>query len=406
MPQGESLFLSYRIPYPPNKGDKIRSWHILRHMLQYGPVHVGALVDDPQDAAHIGFLQGLAASSCFPPLSRRQKWQRMAKAWVQGAPLSVAIAQDATLRQWIQMIMANRPITRIVIFSGQMGHYILPYMGQDRPVVMDFVDVDSEKWQQYAHNSFGLKRWIFARESRLLRAEEKRLAQRCTASLFVSAAEAALFSARTAVWENVHAMPNGVDTLYFNPEGFKKARSTDRPLLVFTGAMDYRPNIEAMLWFCRHVWPLVRSGVGSARLQIVGSNPSNEIGALHAQHGIEVTGRVADVRPYIAQAHVAIAPLQIARGIQNKVLEAMAMARPVVATPQAFEGIEAHAGEHALVEETPAAFARAILSLLDNPDAAQRMGQAARRHVQHHYHWRQCLERLDHILRFKQSETL
>ena len=407
MPQGESLFLSYRIPYPPNKGDKIRSWHILRHILQYGPVHVGALVDDPADLAHIGFLQGLAASSCFSFLSRRQKIGRMVRGLASGQALSVAVAQDKALQHWMHSIMTSRPITRIFVFSGQMGGYAMAYRGTGATIVMDFVDVDSEKWQQYADSAFGIKRYIYGREARLMRAEEIRLAQASDASLFVSPAEAELFCLRTKLSKiNIHAKPNGVDIDYFDPSAFTPPHKNERPLLVFTGAMDYRANIEAMRWFVTHVWPLVRSGLPDARLRIVGSNPSSEILAFHGNKGIEVTGRVDDVRPHIAGAHVAIAPLQIARGIQNKVLEAMAMARPVVATPQAFEGIEAEIGRHALVEAAPAAMARAIIGLVDHPAHAEKIGEAARAHVRHHYHWRHCLARLDVLIGQRLSETL
>jgi len=406
MDAGETIFLSYRIPYPPNKGDKIRSWHILRHLLQYGPVHVGALIDDPADVAHIGFLQGLTASSCFPLLNKKQKWQRMARGLLQGKALSIAVAEDEMLRHWMQSLMASRPIARIIIFSGQMGAYAKPYLDHGASIVMDFVDVDSEKWMQYAQSAIGIKRSIFAREAKLLRKEEIILVENTSASLFVSPAEAALFCARTHLPpDKIFSMPNGVDSDYFNPAAFSPPAENESPLLVFTGAMDYRPNVEAMQWFYSQIWPLVRSGLGNARLRIVGSNPTSDILAFHGQEGVEVTGRVADVRPHIAQAHVAIAPLQIARGIQNKVLEAMAMARPVVATPQAFEGIEAQAGVHALVEAQPAAQARAIISLIDHPEKAKQMGLAARAHVLKHYHWHQCLSRLDRLLGLKQNET-
>ncbi len=273
--------------------------------------------------------------------------------------------------------------------------------GEGSRRVIDFVDVDSEKWRAYAEKRRGLDRWIYAREAKTLLAYERRVAAAFDASLFVSEAEAALFrrlAPETAA--RVGHMANGVDCDYFSPERAYEDPYWDGtgPVAVFTGAMDYWANVDAVRWFAEEVFPLVRARVPEARFFIVGARPAPEVRRLgERDEAIVVTGRVPDVRPYLAHAAAVVAPLRIARGIQNKVLEAMAMAKATLATPEAVEGIAAAPDREILVADTPELFSQKLYSLLTDGDP-ESLGARARERVAAAYGWAANLARLDEIL--------
>lgn len=394
------LFLAHRIPYPPDKGDKIRSWHLLRHLAERATVHLGAFVDDPADMAHADRLRAICGEVQLRPLTRAGRWPRALRGLARGEALSVALYQDQVMADWVRQILRERRVGGIFAFSSQMAPYALPHL-RGRRSVMDFVDVDSEKWRQYAAEAGpGPRRLIYAREARLLLALEKEAARRFDASLFVSPAEAALFRRLAgADAQDLRSLSNGVDFDYFDPAAdFGPPAGAGSPTVVFSGAMDYRPNVDAALWFAKAVWPRVRAVRPQAAFKIVGAKPVAELRKLDGCDGIVVTGRVDDMRPHLAGAEVVVAPLRIARGVQNKVLEAMAMAKPVVATSAAFEGIEAAAGEHLLVEDDPVAFADRVVELADHPLRARAMGAAARRRVTERYAWTANLAALDELL--------
>lgn len=394
------LFLAHRIPYPPNKGDKIRSWHLLKHLSERATVHLGAFVDDPADMAHADKLRAICGDVLLQPMRRSDRWQRGLRGLLRGEALSLALYHDPAMTRWVERVMRERRIAGVFAFSSQMAPYALPHVAGRRSV-MDFVDVDSEKWRQYAAEAGpGLRRIVYDREAGRLRHFEKAAARRFDASLFVSEAEAAVF--RELVGPEAHAvlaLNNGVDFDYFDPQGaFEPVAAKRSPTIAFSGAMDYRPNIDAVTWFAEAVWPRVRAASPQAVFRIVGSKPAAEVLKLHGRDGIDVTGRVDDMRPYLAGADIVVAPLRIARGIQNKVLEAMAMARPVVATAAAFEGIDAVAGEQLIVADEPADYADRILELVDQPLRARAIGAAARRRVTERYGWAANLALLDRLL--------
>jgi len=395
----ELLFLAHRIPYPPDKGDKIRSWHMLRHLASRGPVHLAAFVDDPADMKHAGVLREICASVELQPISKADRIRRAVRGYLKGDPLSAAIFYSASMVRHIREIVRTHDIDRILVFSGQMAPYAMPYLDGRRRSVMDFVDVDSEKWRQYAEEATGWRRRIYKREAKLLLAAEKYAARQFTVSTFVSEPEAALFRKLAGSYgHTIHAVGNGVDAARFDPATTRRKPFGTHPNVVFTGAMDYRPNIDAVRWFAQQVWPRVRAKYRDAGFIIVGSDPAPEVKKLAASDGIRVTGRVPEVLPFLLGADAVVAPLQLARGIQNKVLEAMAAARPVVATPQAFEGIDAIPGRHLLVADTPDLFAQALDALFTHGDQADALGQAARAHVVHTYSWDARLAKLDWLL--------
>jgi sugar transferase (PEP-CTERM/EpsH1 system associated) len=267
------------------------------------------------------------------------------------------------------------------------------YAPADRPFLMDFVDVDSAKFAAYADGASGPMRRLWRRESKRLATFEREVAGRSAVSLFVSETEAALFRARTKLSpECVQALENGIDLDLYRPE----PRPDEAPLIVFTGQMDYPPNVEAAAGFAKHAFPIVRAAHPDARFAIVGRKPDPSLSGLG--EGIEVTGAVADVRPWLVRASVVVAPLRIARGVQNKVLEAMAMGRPVVASPQAHEGIEAEAGRDLIVADGWAAEGEAVAALIGDPARAEAIGAAARACVEVRYAWDARLAPLDAML--------
>jgi sugar transferase (PEP-CTERM/EpsH1 system associated) len=382
------LLLIHRIPYPPNKGDKIRSYHLLKHLAQHYRVHLGTFVDDPDDWQHVPHVQALCASSHFATLKPLQARVRSLGALLANRSLSLDYYRNAGLSAWTEATMRAQAISRIVVFSSSMAQYAEAYPQARR--VVDFCDVDSDKWRQYADKKSWPMSWLYRHEARQLLAYERKVARECDAALFVSEPEAALFkelapesSARIGFFNN------GVDTEYFSPDrSYASPYRADERAVVFTGAMDYWPNIDAVQWFAAEVFPQLRARFADARFYIVGARPSATVQALAQLPGVVVTGTVPDVRPYIAHAHVAVAPLRIARGIQNKVLEAMAMATPVVVSPQALEGIEAIPGTDLLLAEDAAGFVAKVSGLLTGRDTALgSIGHVARAKVEQLYSW-------------------
>jgi len=388
------LFLAHRIPYPPDKGDKIRAYNVLRHLAERYRVHLATFIDAPEDVAHVARLETICASVAWRPLSPRRARLRSLAGLLTGAPLTQFYFGDRRLRAAIaQLAAAHRPAF-VYVFSSAMAPYVTDCLGAR--VILDMVDVDSEKWRQYSETGSRPVRALYRREGRTLLALERRSAARADAVLLVSRAEVELFAGLAPeAASRTHPVGNGVDIEYFDPSRTFADPFDGRPALVFTGAMDYRPNVEAMVSFAEHVMPLLRTRAAPPCLWIVGANPSRAVLAL-AGPDIRVTGRVPDVRPYLKHARVAVAPLRIGRGIQNKVLEAMAMGLPVVATPQAREGIDAAAKDELLTATTPAEFAAVIGRVLDG-DAGP-VGARARARVARDYGWDASLVRLDRLL--------
>lgn len=391
------LFLAHRIPYPPNKGDKIRSWNVLRYLAERHRVRLGCFIDDPADWAYCGHLRALCADSLFVPLDPRWAKLRSLRGLLTGQPLSLPYYADRRMRDWVNGHLRAGGLDVAFGFSSVMGQYLLGGAAAPLRRLMDFIDVDSDKWRQYAASTRWPMAAIYAREARRLATFEKQVAAAFDHSLFVSAAEAQLFNSMAPGLDGkVHALENGVDTAYFDPDcPVDTADCGGAPVAVFTGAMDYWANVDAVCWFAEAVWPHIRARHAGARFYIVGGKPAPAVKALESEAGIVVTGRVDDVRPYLKAAAVAVAPMRIARGVQNKVLEAMAMGKAVVTTSQGLEGIAAEVGLHVLAADQADGFAAAVLDIIGQPDRASRMGQAARRHVVARYGWQARLAPLD-----------
>lgn len=399
---GEILFLAHRLPFPPDRGDKIRSHHVLNALAKLAPVHVATFADSDGDWAYEGELARVSASHC---LIERSKPLPLAglQAVLKGEPVSLAAFRDVRLARFIEQTLSGCPITAIYIFSGQMAQYV-PHDFAGR-VVADLVDVDSAKFEAYAADERWPMRWVDAREGRLLREVEAEVAARASATLLVSEAEADLLSSRLPQpsGAQIRALGNGIDTSAFNPEYVIAEPSMLRsagPQLVFTGQMDYAPNIAAAQRVISRILPIIRQHQPDASFHIVGRAPVRELTVLDGKDGVRVWGEVPDVKPFLAAADVMVAPLAIARGVQNKVLEAMAMACPVVLSQGAATGIGGEDGKHFSVEDTDAGFAARVCALLTNKGAAQTMGHAARQFVIEHKGWEAMLAPLSAIMGF------
>jgi len=392
------LYLVHRIPYPPNKGDKVRSYHILKHLAARHRVFLGTFADDPDDLQHVARLRELCAELRVIELSPRLARLRSVSGFAANEPLSVAYYRNAELARWVDSTLAKEAIDACIVFSSAMAQYVA---GADAPrtVLIDFVDVDSAKWVQYADSRWWPLSWVYRREGSRLLAFERAAADRATRAFFVTDAEADLFRRLApGCVGRIETIGNGVDTEQYAPsEALPSPFAAGSLPVVFTGAMDYWPNVDGVRWFAEEVLPRVLDALPSAHFTIVGMRPTAAVKALASAH-VTVTGTVPDVRPYLQHAAVVVAPLRVARGIQNKILEAMAMARPVVATDACGAGIDAVNGRHFVTAHDAATMADAVVSLLRDGEAARMMGNAARARIVARYTWAAQLRLLEEAL--------
>jgi len=430
------LLLVHRLPYPPNKGDKIRSYHLLCYLQQRYRVFLGTFIDDSRDWQYVERVQTLCEQVHIEPLQPLRAKLGCANALLTRQPLTLAYYRHKGMQRWVSELLEEQKIERAVVFSAAMAQYLsaLPTAKLPARRIIDFVDVDSDKWRQYAAQQRGPARWLYRREAALLGHYECTLAKTLfERSLFVSQAEAQLFRSRLQPLKaplasvcsaaagchgsdsgldsgpgseqvdsyntdpyntdeysiddyNVDYYNNGVDSEYFCPDAtcvrpFLRAQR----IIVFSGAMDYWPNEDAVCWFVEDVLPLIVSRYPDTYFYIVGSQPSRRVQAL-AQHAhTSVTGRVDDMRPYLQHADLCIAPMRVARGVQNKVLEAMAMARPVVTSPAGLEGITAQVGEELLLASEPEEYLRCVTEIFSG--RCDDIGVRARKRILSDYTW-------------------
>lgn len=391
------LYLVHRLPYPPNKGDKVRSYHLLKHLAARHRVFLGTFIDDPDDEVHLDRLQLLCADLHVARLNPTQARLRSLAGLLHGEALSLRYYRDAGLLAWVERLRAAGTIDAVVVFSSAMTPYAEGFDG--RPLLVDFVDVDSAKWNQFAPQHRWPMSWVYRREGQCLLEHERTVARHASRSFFVTEKETALFQRLAPECATaVETMNNGVDADFFSPDPERPSPFDAGSMpIVFTGAMDYWPNIDAVGWFAREVLPALRQRWPRAMLHIVGRSPAPAVQAL-AGEAVVVSGTVPDVRPYLQHASVVVAPLRVARGIQNKILEAMAMGRPVVASHPCVESLDAQAGRGLLAATTPQEYVERIGELLNRPPLAQVLGDAGRAAVLHHYGWSAHLAVIDRHL--------
>jgi len=399
------LYLSHRIPYPPNKGDKIRSYNMIKYLVKLGKVYVAALVDNPDDFQFQAKLEEICEKVVLSPLIPAAKKIKSLLALATGKPLSVPYFYEKKLQIQIDYLIDSCNFDVVICFSSPMAEYV--YHSRifsekkelGRPILlMDFCDVDSEKWAEYAKRSSFLMSNIYHREWQRLGKYEYEVARKFDHSFFVSLREQNLFQKNHPDVTSVSSISNGVDTLFFKPFPVNANKQEERTEIVFTGAMDYYANVDGVCWFVDKIWPLIKNTILDARFMIVGSNPAKEILKLHDDDNIIVTGFVEDIREYYSRATVCVAPLRIARGIQNKVLEAMAMAKAVVCTGNAFEGINANPNEDLIIADENEDFAAQVIRLVLDKKLRQQIEVNARQCVEQHYNWETSLMKLEQFI--------
>jgi polysaccharide biosynthesis protein PslH len=392
---GNVLFLAHRMPYPPNKGDKVRSYHLLRHLQQHHRVFLGTFIDTHDDDEHLPALReicpDLHVERIHPKLS---KYLSLAGLFRREA-LTMAFYRNAGMRRWVERTHASHPIQASLVFTSAMAQYAQPLLKQT-PMVVDFVDVDSAKWRSYAPAHRWPVSWIYRREATKLHCAEKAIAKLAKRSFFVTPGETALFrSLAPDAAKGVETLGNGVDADFFSsaPERRSPFRQDERAI-VFVGAMDYWPNIDGVKWFVQQVMPQVRERWSNACFYVVGRNPSKEVLALTSD-SVEISGTVGDVRPFFQFASAVVVPLRVARGVQNKILEAMAMEQAVITVPACAEAIGATAAEGVLEASTPTDFLASLSLLLENTDVAKALGHSARSYVCKNFRWADHMKGLD-----------
>jgi sugar transferase (PEP-CTERM/EpsH1 system associated) len=395
------LYIAHRVPYPPNKGDKIRSYNILRHLAERFDTSLATLIDDANDIQWLPKLESETDRVVYARIDQKGRKLLSARALLEGRSISQRFFHSQTLQDRIDNLLDAQPFDVILCSSSPMAEYLFQSRHFDRDFdgarrVIDLIDVDSHKWHQYAETAGPLKSWVYKQEARHLGNFERRIYEYFDKLVLVSDQEKQYFPGGDKA-SKIIGVPNGVDLEYFHPK--HSSRDPDQPpTLVFCGMMDYWPNIEGVMWFVEKVFDKVRTAVPDVRFLVVGGRPTRQVLELNSIPGVTVTGFVEDVRDYTGTADVCVVPLRIARGIQNKVLEAMAMQKAIVSTPQALEGILATPQEDLAVEEDPEQFAARTIQLLRDREMNDRLARNARACVEASYVWSKNLSTLDQLL--------
>jgi sugar transferase (PEP-CTERM/EpsH1 system associated) len=392
------LFLCHRIPYPPNKGDKIRSFNEIKYLSRHHNIALGTTLDDESETMFCGELSKYCSDIYCANFNR--KINRL-KSLITGKPFSVSNFYDKSLQSFVDEALATEKIDTVICYCSSMAEYIfrsrLFKSNQCRSInlVMDFVDLDSDKWRQYSGYSHWFKSLIFRMENKRLLKFEKKINQYFNHSVFVARRELEVFQKLYKGARNLHTVQNGVDLELFqaHPKSLHKS-----PIIVFTGFMDYFANEDGVIWFCREILPRIQNEFPQVQFYIVGKNPTNKVWTLSELDGVTVTGYVEDIREYYWMADICVIPLRIARGLQNKVIEAMATGNAVVATSNASDGIVCNNGKDIVIADKAEHFSAEVLRLLKNPAERETMGQMAIENVKKHYSWAKNLQFLEDIL--------
>lgn len=391
------LMLTHRFPYPPDRGDRIRAYHMLKYLAEHFDVTLGCTTHEPIAAENLTYLRELVSGLLVSSIGKWTKYRHMVRSVVSGTSFTEGYFHSPLLTKSIRALHAQTPFDALLVYCSSMYQYrALAGLG-NVPTIVDLVDVDSQKWKQLASGTKGLRSQIYHLETHRVCRLEKLIASTAYSVALTSPQEAELFSSTVGGQVAAHSISNGVDTNYFRARNSTLQRERLPVNLVFTGVMDYPPNVQGMCWFCREIWPQI---IGSlpAKLKIVGRRPTAAVRELANIDGVEVVGEVPDVRPYLAAADIAISPLLLARGIQNKVLEAMASGLATVVTPQSAEGIDAESGVHFQIASTAGEFAMAVIALARSRASRLSMGLAARELIERSYGWPQRVAKFRELL--------
>ncbi|MGL6075098.1 MAG: TIGR03087 family PEP-CTERM/XrtA system glycosyltransferase [Fimbriiglobus sp.] len=381
------LYITHRVPFPPDKGDRIRNFHMLRQLAARAEVWLIALADEPVPEETTIALNKLCQKVTIVPVAGFLRKVRAGFSALRGRSLTEGAFHEPGVEGVIRSYLSQAKFTSALVSCSGLAPYLRRNGLERLPGFMDLVDVDSQKWYDFAEAVRGPKRWLYNFEGGRLRKLERGLPKWVQATSIVSAHEAKVFESFAGDGTATIAT-NGVDLEYYSPIPLD---APTIPACAFVGALDYLPNVDAAIYFAREVWPRIRQTVPEAEFHVIGRKPTPEVLALGQLPGVVIVGQVPDVRPHVAKAAVAITPMRLSRGLQNKVLEAMAMAKPVVAAPPALAALKAVPGRDLLSASTPEEWHTAIVDLLGNPERRRELSQNARRFVEDHHHWDRCL---------------
>lgn len=393
------LHLVHRMPYPPDKGDRIRSFHTLQFLACRCDLSLATLADEPVTKEAESVLQDLCVNVSIQPISKWKRWPTALLSMLRGQTITAGAFHSKPLQRAVHQWHQQSPFDFCLASASSMIPYLRRSPLKDVPAIVDLVDVDSQKWFDYAEASRGPKRWLYQTEGKQLRRIESQLPSWTHGILLTTQREVDLYESYAGTG-TATVMENGVDFEKFAPVPLSEERSC-----AFVGAMDYRPNVDGMLWFSEKVWPRLKEREPDAKLYIVGRNPTPEIAALSKRAGIEVTGTVPDVRPYVERAGIIIVPLHIARGVQNKVLEALAMSKAVIGTPTCLGGLSTIIGQDLLAATEVEEWLTAIQQLWNNPQQREQLGRSGRAYVETHHSWESCLQPLETLIAQSTSDS-
>jgi sugar transferase (PEP-CTERM/EpsH1 system associated) len=385
------LFISHRIPFPPDHGGKIRAFNMIRHLAKSHSVVVASLAESEREMQEASGLKNYCSKVIAQVVPTPIRWLQASRGLVGRSSSSVAYFWSSDLHKRIDKLLSGNRFDVIFVHCAFVAQYVSDY--RDGYRILDLCDIDSAKWLDYSQWRAGPLSWGYSLEALKLRNYEKKVITNFDRCIVATPGELAEFK-KLSVEIPCAVIPNGVDSNYFHPQSNGSAGR----VIAFVGRMDYFPNVDGALYFARSIFPIVRGRVPHAELRIVGSNPTNAVRRLANMPGITVTGHVPDVRPYLADATVAVAPLRLARGTQNKILEAMAMGIPVVASVEAAKGITATPGENLLVGDTPDTFANHVINLMQNERLRRELSEAGHKKIIRTHSWSSSMSTLEAIL--------
>lgn len=396
------LYLCHRIPYPPNKGDKIRSFNEIKHLSKSYIIDLIALADNPGDLKYEQKLKKYCRQVKVFSLDTRTAKIKGLISLLLGKSISQGYFYTKNFQTIYNLWISKRIYHAVICFSSSMAEYVFRskknwVQGADN-FIMDFCDLDSDKWKQYARKTSFLFRLLYKIEAKRLLNFETKINKSFDQSVFISTKEAALFRDNYPEAGNITIIPNGVDHCYFDPEKTELSQNFPSPMIAFYGAMDYYANIDGVIWFTQEILPRIKKDVANIKFYIVGSNPDPTVKALEKDPAIHVTGFVDDIREYYKAADICVIPLRIARGIQNKVLEALSMEKPIVTTSAALQGIHPEVHNVLKIEDNPAAFADQIVNLLKHKAKGEKQGRSARQFIFGYYDWTKNLRGMSALM--------